>query len=59
MNKVEFTIENGYKNGMIFTHICMKLILAALYNQYFQLGFHLGDPSWKETALLSKNLTKV
>ena len=44
---------------MIFTHIGMKLILAALYNQYLQLGFPLGDPSWKETALLSKNLTKV
>ena len=43
---------------MIFTHIGMKLILAALYNQYLQLGFPLGDPSWKETALLSKNLTQ-
>ena len=47
---------------MIFTHIGMKLILAALYNQYLQLGylqlgFPLGDPSWKETALLSKKLT--
>ena len=43
---------------MIFTHIGMKLILAALYNQYLQLSFSLGDPSWKETALLSKKLTQ-
>ena len=54
MNKVYFTIGIWYENGMIFTHIGMKLILAALYDQYLQLGFPLGDPSRKKRLFCQK-----